>query len=321
MTPARRLIVLNLLLLPPLAAASLASGVADLHWAQLWQQPENLQLLLASRLPRTLAVLLTGGTLAVAGMTLQIVLKNRFVEPSMVGATQSAAVGILLISLCWPAAAPLAKMASASAAALLGIGVFLLLLRRLPPHQTLMTPLLGILYGNIIEAAATFIALETDTLQLLTVWFNGDFSGILAGRYELLWLTASLALLTYLLADQLTIAGLGRSISTSLGVPHERMVILALLTVAMTTATVVVTVGQIPFLGLIVPNIVTRLASDRLRHNLPTVALLGANALLSCDIASRTLAPPYEIPASLLFGLPGAVLFLYLLLRQPARHA
>lgn len=311
----------NLLLLLVLAAASLTTGVADFHWTQLWQQPAHLQLLLVSRLPRTLAVVLTGATLAVAGMVLQIVLKNRFVEPNMVGATQSAAVGVLLISLLWPAVSPLAKMTAAALAALLGMSVFLLLLRRLPPQQMLLVPLIGIIYGNIIEAAATFIAIDTDTLQLLSVWFGGDFSGVLAGRYELLWLTGLMAVLVYILADRLSIAGLGRSISTSLGVSYERMVWLALMLVAMITAIVVVTIGQIPFIGLVVPNIVSRLAGDRLRRNLPAVALLGANALLACDITSRTINPPYEVPVSLIFGLVGTALFLYLLLRKAPAHA
>ncbi len=168
---------------------------------------------------------------------------------------------------------------------------------------------------------ATFIAIDTDTLQLLSVWFSGDFSGVLTGRYELLWLTGVMGILVYLVADRLSIAGLGRSISTNLGVSYEHMLWLALMVVAMITAIVVVTIGQIPFIGLVVPNIVSRLAGDRLRRNLPSVALLGANALLACDIGSRVINPPYEIPVSLIFGLIGTALFLYLLLRKGPTHA
>ncbi len=114
----------NLLLLLVLVAVSLTTGVADFHWAQLLHVPEQMQLLLVSRIPRTLAVILTGATLAVAGMVLQIVLKNRFIEPNMVGATQSAAVGVLLVSLAWPDVTPLAKMSAATLSALLGMSVF-----------------------------------------------------------------------------------------------------------------------------------------------------------------------------------------------------
>ncbi|MBF0785662.1 ABC transporter permease [Muribacter muris] len=305
----------NLFILLLLFSISITTGVADFDWTTLFTQPEQMQLLLISRLPRTLAVLLVGATLAVAGMVLQIVLKNRFIDPSMIGATQSAGIGILLASLVFPTAALLGKMAIATLCALVGMGIFSLLLQRLPPHQQLMVPLVGIIFGNIIDAIGTFIAYETDSLQLLSVWTSGDFSGILAGRYELLWLTAGLALLIYFMADQLTIAGLGKNICTNLGINYQQMTWLALVLVAMITAVVVVTVGQIPFIGLVVPNIVCRLAGDRLRQNLPVVALLGANLVLGCDILGRVINAPYEIPISTVFGVLGTLIFLYLLFK------
>lgn len=311
----------NLVLLAVLIGISLTTGVADFHWTQFWHVHRQMELLWVSRFPRTLAVILTGATLAVAGMVLQIVLKNRFIEPNMVGATQSAAIGVLVMSLLWPSVSLLGKMSAAAGAALAGMSVFLLLLRRLPPHKQIMVPLIGIIYGSLLEAVANFVAVETDSMQLLSVWFAGDFSGILAGRYELLWLTGMMALVAYFLADRLTIAGLGRDISTNLGVNHTQMMWLALLVVAMITSIVVVTVGQIPFIGLVVPNIVSRLAGDHLRQNLPSVALLGANALLLCDILGRVLNPPYEVPVSLIFGIAGTVVFLYLLFRKAPAHA
>lgn len=312
---------INLLLLPLLLIISISIGTAAFHWKELFTHNDTLSLLLYSRLPRTLAIVLTGATLAVAGMVLQIVLRNRFLEPNMVGATQSAALGVLLISICLPQASQLTKMSCASVTALLGMTLFLLLFRRLPPHQHIMIPLIGIIYGNIIEAVVNFIGVETNTLQLLAVWFAGDFSAVLVGRYELLWLTGLMTVVMYCLADKLTIAGLGQNISTSLGVNYAQMMWIALITIAMITAIVVVTVGQIPFIGLIVPNIVSRLAGDRLRQNLPSVALLGANALLICDIVGRTIDPPYEVPVSLIFGIVGTVIFLYLLFKRPSIHA
>lgn len=248
-------------------------------------------------------------------MVLQIVLKNRFIEPSMIGTSQSAAIGILLASLLFPTSALLLKMSIATLSALMGMGLFMLLIRQLPPHQQLMLPLIGIVFGNVIEAISTFIAYETDSLQVLSIWFSGDFSGILAGRYELLWITAILAVVVYVMADQLTIAGLGENISTNLGINYKQMTWLALIVVAMITAIVVVTVGQIPFIGLVVPNIVSRIAGDRLRKNLPAVVVLGANLVLICDILGRAINAPYEVPISTIFGIIGTVIFLYLLLK------
>ena len=313
--------LVNYLLLPILIIISISIGAANFHWGSLFSDSEVISLLLYSRLPRTIAIILTGATLAVAGMVLQIVLRNRFLEPNMVGATQSAALGVLLVSIYYPQAPQLTKMSCASVAALVGMTLFILLFRRLPAQRQIVIPLIGIIYGSIIEALVNFIGIETNTLQLLAVWFAGDFSAVLAGRYELLWLTGIMTIVIYVLADRLTIAGLGQNISISLGVNYVRMMWIALFTVAMITAIVVVTVGQIPFIGLVVPNIVSRLAGDRLRQNLPSVALLGANALLICDIIGRTIDPPYEVPVSMIFGIIGTIVFLYLLFKRPPVHA
>ena len=236
----------------------------------------------------------------------------------MIGASQSAALGILLTSLLFPSAALLLKMSFATVSALIGMGIFTLLLQQLPPHQRLMVPLVGIVFGNIIEAMTTFLAYETDSLQTLSIWFSGDFSGILAGRYELLWLTAALAVVVYIMADRLSITGLGKNISTGLGINYRQMTWFALIVVAMITAVVVVTVGQIPFIGLVVPNIISRLAGDRLRQNLPSVVLLGANLVLVCDIIGRVINVPYEVPISTIFGIVGTLIFLYLLFKGKA---
>lgn len=311
----RHLAYLNFLFLLILCPISMSVGVADFSWTDLFQQPEQTQLFFVSRLPRTLAIILVGATLSIAGMVLQIVLKNRFIEPSMIGASQSAALGILIAALLFPATPLLAKMSFATVCALIGMAIFMFLMRNLPPHQKLMLPLIGIIFGNVIESITTFIAYETDSLQLLSVWFAGDFSGVLAGRYELLWITAGLAFLVYIMADRLSIAGLGQNISTSLGINYQQMTWFALIIVAMITALIVVTIGQIPFIGLVVPNIVSRLAGDRLRQNLPTVVLFGANLMLACDIVGRVINAPFEVPISTIFGIIGTLIFLYLLFR------
>ncbi|PNK60095.1 ABC transporter permease [Psychrobacter sp. FDAARGOS_221] len=314
---------LSMLLLALLILMSLSLGVADFSWSGLWQaitqqsQSDDLQLLLVSRLPRTVAIILTGASLSVAGMILQVVLKNRFVDPSMVGATQSAGLGLLLISLYFPASTLLGKMLFATLCAIAGMFVFMRLIKYLPATDILMVPLVGIVFGGIIEAVTTFMAFQTESLQMLSIWRFGDFSSVLAGRYELLYLTGGLAFIAYLLADKLTIVGLGDAIATNLGVNKQSLIWFVILTVAMISSVVVVTVGAIPFVGLVVPNIISRMMGDRLRRSLPAVALLGASMVLLCDIIGRSINYPFEIPIATVFGVFGAAIFLWLLLRKP----
>lgn len=319
----RKALSLNLfsaLAVAVLFVASLSVGVADFSWRQLSDLSDDMQILITSRLPRTLAIILTGASLAVAGMIMQILMRNRFVEPSMVGASQSAALGLVLITLFFPASGLMTRMSAAAAASILGMLLFLALIRRLPPSAHLMIPLVGIMFGGIIESVSTFIAYENDLMQLLAVWQQGEFSGVLLGRYELLWFTGILALAAYLIADQLTIVGLGDTVAVNLGLNRNTILWIGLFIVAITTSLVVVTIGNIPFIGLVVPNIVSRIMGDKLRTSLPSVALMGAGLVLFCDILGRIIRYPFEIPVSTIFGVVGTVLFLYLLIRSP-KHA
>ena len=318
---AKPLTLITVVLTLVLFAVSLSVGVAEFSWAKLFSGSLNdsTQVMITSRLPRTFAIVLTGASMGVAGMIMQILLKNRFVEPSMVGASQSATLALLLMALLLPAAPLLAKMSVAAVAALLGMLLFMMLVRRLPPTAQLLVPLVGIIYGGVIEAVYTFIAYEADMMQLISFWQSGDFSGVLQGRYELLWLTGILATTAYAIVDQLTIVGLGESAAVNLGINPRAVLWAGLVMVALITSLVLVTVGNIPFIGLVVPNIVSLLLGDKLRAGLPAVALLGAALVLLCDIVGRVIVFPFEIPVSTVFGVLGTVLFLGLLMRQPAR--
>ena len=119
------------LLLGALFLVSLCVGVGDLRPAAFFSDPEALRLLLASRLPRTLAALLTGAGLAIAGLIMQTLARNRFVEPATAGTAQSAALGILLVTILCPAAALPVKTLAATVAALAGTSLFLMTAHRL----------------------------------------------------------------------------------------------------------------------------------------------------------------------------------------------
>lgn len=308
-----------LIFLAILTIISMLVGVAEIHWAHFFTGQFDWTVLLYSRLPRSLAILLTGSSLAIAGMMMQILLGNRFVEPSMVGTVQGASLGLLLMVLLFPAAALFWKMLISALFALAATFFFWFLIRKIPPTDAMMVPLVGIIYSGIIGAASGFIAYEADLLQALESWLHGEFSAVLLGRFELLWLSLIMSILAYISADKLTIASLGQAIATGLGLNFNQVLKLGLVIVCIITATIVVTIGGIPFLGLVVPNIVSRLMGDNLRLSLPWVAYFGAVLLLVCDIIARVVIFPYELSVSLILGIVGTVLFLYLLMGK--RHA
>ncbi|WP_353860833.1 ABC transporter permease [Azospirillum formosense] len=301
-----------------LAIWSLFVGASDVGLATLFGDApgQAAQVLLVSRLPRTLALILAGAAMAVSGLLLQMLVRNRFVEPSTAGTAESAIFGMMMVSLLAPEMPVLGRMAVASLCALAGTGLFLAILRQVPLRSPLVVPLVGIMLGGVITAMTDFIAYRRDLIQSVRGWEMGDFSAILLGRYELLWLSAALTVVAYLAADRFTVAGMGRDVATNLGIDHRKVMALGLVIVSMTTAAVIATCGMIPFLGLIVPNVVSLVRGDNMRGSLPWVALMGAGLVLACDIAGRLVIHPYEIPIGTMMGVIGSALFLYLLLRR-----
>lgn len=309
----RRAAILGLVALGLLIGLSLFVGVIGLSPNELWRDREAFQLLVVSRLPRTLAAVIAGASLAVTGTIMQMLVRNRFVEPATAGTGQGAAAGILIATLIFPAASLLAKMTLAALCALISSFGFLAIVHRLPPTQPLLVPLVGMIYGGIWGAGVVFVAYQADLLQYIDIWMNGEFSGVLKGRYELIWVAALVAGLAYLVADQFAIVGMGRVTSVSLGLNYRQVVAAGLVAIAIVTSLTVVTVGMIPFIGLVVPNLTSRLLGDNLRRTLPITALFGAILVLAADILGRLLRYPFEIPVGTVFGVVGAVVFLWLL--------
>jgi iron complex transport system permease protein len=272
-----------------------------------------------SRVPRLLAILLAGSAMAVAGLVMMHLTRNRFVSPQTAGTTEWVGLGIVVATLWFGGSSVLGKMSIGVVFALVGTALFVWLLQRMVLTDVVVVPLVGILLGGVVTAATTFLAYRFDLLQSMDVWMNGDFSGVLAGRYELLWLVLAATVLAYLWADRFSVAGMGESFAINLGVAYTRVVVVGLAIASVVTAIVVVSVGSIPFLGLVVPNLVTLAMGDNLRRVLPVTALTGAAFVLVCDVLARTIRYPYEVPVGMIGGVVGGVLFIWLLLRARKR--
>lgn len=303
-----------------LALISLFIGAGDVSPVDLFTDPEMQDIFFISRIPRTMSLILAGSAMSVAGLIMQLLTQNRFVEPSLAGTTQSASLGLLLVMVLFPAASIMTKMIVASLFALMGTMLFMLLLRRVILKSALIVPLVGIMLGAVISALTLFTAFYFDLLQSLGAWMSGDFSSILQGRYELLWLVGLLTLIACWIADSFTVAGMGREFAINVGLNYRKVMTIGLSIIALISGVVVVVVGALPFLGLIVPNLISLVMGDNIRKTLPWICLAGGGLVLLCDIIGRLVRYPFEIPASVILGALGAVIFLFLLLKQQ-RHA
>lgn len=272
-----------------------------------------------TRIPRTLALVLAGAAMAMCGLVMQLLTQNRFVEPTTTGTTEWAGLGLLFALIFFPQAGLMLRMIIAIVFAFVGTMVFFLFLRRVTLRSSLIVPIVGIMLGAVVSSVSTFIALETDKLQTLGTWFAGSFTAVLRGQYEVLWIVALVVVAVFFFADRLTVAGLGQDIATNVGLDYNKIILLGTGLVAVATGVVTVVVGNLPFLGLIVPNVVSMFRGDDLRSNLPWVCLLGIGVVTLCDILGRTIIAPFEVPVSLVLGVLGATVFIVLIVRQQRR--
>lgn len=303
-----------------LVVVSLAIGVKHIEWADFstWLGSEGVFSI--SRVPRTVALILAGVGLSVSGLIMQQISLNKFVSPTTAGTLDAAKLGILIALIIFPGIGLIYQLGFAFLFTVLANLVFMQMLRRIKFRSAIYIPLLGIMFGNVLAAIATFFAYKYDIIQNIETWLIGDFSKVLQGNYELIYISLPVIVITYLYANKLTALGLGEETAKTLGLNYNTLVLIGLLCISLTVSAVMITAGSIPFLGLIVPNIISLFYGDNLKKSLPYTALLGATLLLFCDIISRLLIYPYEIPIGLTISIIGGATFL-IFIRKKLRYA
>lgn len=297
-----------------LSILSLFIGVIDLDTLSLLSgDVRQLRILIISRLPRLLALLCTGIGMSVAGLIMQQLCMNKFVSPTTGATISSAQFGILLALLFMPDSTLWGRALFAFAAAVAGTWGFVWFIQRIQFKDIVMVPLVGIMFSNIIGGITNFLAYKFEMTQALSTWLTGHFSLVLKGRYELVYLAVPLVILAFLYANHFNIVGMGRDFSKNLGVNYNVILFMGLTIAAMITASVVVVVGAVSYIGLIVPNVVSLFKGDKIRGTLADTALFGALFVLVCDMAGRIVIAPYELPIELIIGIIGSILFIMLL--------
>ncbi|EOI4125581.1 ABC transporter permease [Campylobacter jejuni] len=267
----------------------------------------QLEIITLTRIPRLIAILLTGMSLSICGLIMQQLTQNKFVSPTTAGTMDCAKFGILISLIFFTGASFFTQAIIASIFALLGSFIFIQILRKIKLKDVIFVPLIGLMFGGIISAITTFFAYALNYIQNIQCWLQGSMANVMQGNYELLYISLPLFILAYFLAHKITIVGMGEDIALNLGISYNGILFLGLM---------IVSVGIIPFLGLIIPNLVALYLGDNLRKNLIYIALCGALFLLVCDIISRLVIFPFEMPLSITTGVLGSLIFIFLLLKR-----
>ena len=268
------------------------------------------------RLPRVLAALLAGGALAVAGAIIQAVLDNPMASPNIIGINSGAGLAVLVAASVFPSALwlpPLAAFAGALATALVIFGISLG-----ASTSRLTVVLAGIAITSVFGAGMnTILIVNPDAYVGSSAFLVGGLAGVLMD--DLAWPAAyilgglAVALLS---AGKLNIMALGDDTAHALGmnVGATRLAMLGL--AAVLAGAAVSFAGLLGFVGLIIPHLVRFFVRADNRIVLPLSAVCGAAFVVVCDLLSRVLFAPYEVPVGILMAFLGGPFFIYLILKN-----
>src|SRR5699024_166922 len=150
--------------------------------------------------------------------------KNKFVSPTTSGTLDSARLGILVALMIFTSASPLQRMFVSFVFALLGTFIFMKILEKIKFKDAIFIPLVGLMFGNIISSFGTFLAYKNYLIQNMSSWMQGDFSMIMSGNYELMYVSIPILIIAYLFANKFTIAGMGEDFARNLGLNYRQVV-------------------------------------------------------------------------------------------------
>lgn len=275
--------------------------------------PTAWNVLRYSRLPRTLAIILSAAGLSTAGLIMQAISRNKFMSPSTSGTTDAAALGLLITYVFLNQQPAIVQTVFAFGFALASTLLFTRVVSKLKLREVVYIPLIGMMYGGLISAVTTAIAYRFEAMQMMATINLGSFARL--GDFSIVYIVIIPLGLAVAFAAKFSIIGLGEDFSKSLGLRYNRVVFLGLVIIALISAATFVAVGPLPFIGLIIPNMATSFYGDNLKKSIVDLMLFGAAFVLLCDIISRLVIFPFEMSISLTISVIGGAIFMIYLLR------
>lgn len=309
--------------LAPLVGSTSISLARALDWSQPWASNVDAQIFFVARLPRVLAAALVGAALAAAGVVFQALLRNPLATPFTLGISAGAALGAMLaltfggvLAVAAWATVPLASFIGALGAVAI---VYLLTVARHRGFSTHVLLLAGVTLNSLLSALILLVQYFADMTRAIQTmrWLLGDldvasYSPILAALPMLLVSCA----IFLALPRSLNLLSLGEELAASRGADVLRVQRLAFFSASLATGAAVSIGGPIGFVGIVVPHLVRLLVGADHRLVVPASLGFGAAFLVGCDLVSRTVMAPVELPVGVVTALIGGPFFLWLLVRS-----
>ena len=306
------------------ALFALKIGSSTVSWDMLWKiiiGNENgvlATVVYELRMPRVVAAFVTGGLLALAGLLMQVLLRNPLADPYVLGVSGGAAVAALLVLMLGASSFLVAP------AAFIGAVISMLLVFGLTRLRNSWDPVKLLLTGVVIAAGwgaiITFLlAISPDqALREMVFWLMGDLGQPTTSWSAVLVLIVGTGI-ALLLASETDILARSGEQAIAFGVSVEKIRILLFLLASLLTATAVTLAGSIGFIGLVVPHMIRLMGVFNHHTLIPASVLLGGGILILSDTVARTILAPQQLPVGVITAMLGVPLFLYLLQRGSQR--
>jgi iron complex transport system permease protein len=314
-------LLFTLLLVLAAAAFALALGSGSQGIRFLFGGDEGQPLALARsllwelRLPRALSAFAVGGLLALAGVLMQVLLRNPLADPYVLGVSGGAACAVMAALLLGLSATWLTGAAFGGA---LGSMLLVFAVARLGgSHSDVRLLLSGVVLAAGWSALVSLVLALSPAARLpgMLFWLMGDLSDADAPLVPLLALVAG-TLAATALARPLDLLQQGEEQAAALGVATDALRLGIFLLGSLLTAAAVTVAGSVGFIGLVVPHMFRLLGGTGHARLVPGAVLLGGTLLLLADTLARTVLAPQQLPVGVITALLGVPLFLYLLNRS-----
>ena len=310
-----------------IALLSICFGSARLSlsqiWEALWYRAEGgfaQTIFWYVRLPRTLGCLLAGAGLAVSGAVIQGVLANKLASPSIIGVNAGAGLAVTICCACGLLTGWAITLAS-FLGAMFAVMIVVIVARKVSASRTTVI-LIGVAMNSFLNAGSEAITTLIPEVSMMNTDFRvGGFSAVSYVRLLPAGVVIIISFLIILsLCNELDIMTLGEETAQGLGLPVKWMRTVFLTLSALLAGASVSFAGLLGFVGLVVPHAIRKITGSESKKLLPFCAVCGATFVTFCDLCSRLLFAPYEVPVGILLSFFGAPFFLWLLLRKKGGH-
>lgn len=311
----------SLIIFMVMFALAVMLGAKSVSLADIWSAISNpnatgddISVIRELRLPREVGGILVGSALAVAGAIMQGLTRNPLADPGLLGLTSGANAALAATFAFMPAVGYFGTMVACFIGAAVGV---MLVFGIAALRRQNMSPLRMVLAGSavsaLLAAVADGISLKYKISKNVSMWTSGGLIGTTWGQIEAIAPVIALSLIAaILLSRQLTILSLNEGTAVGLGLKTTRVKIVLYVLITLLAGAAVALVGNLAFIGLMIPHLVRVFAGTDYRTILPLSAILGGTFMLFADTLSRMINAPFEVSVAAIVSILGLPFFLFI---------